>query len=323
MAEISGFFNSFEGDRRYYISFLAEYFSSFVGNGIFWGGNYMKVVPFGGNMDIQVQIGKAWINGYYYANKDAPKTLTLLSSHLTLARIDTIVLRLDLTESARAVYTAVKSGTPSATPVAPSLQRDDAIWELKLAEVRINPNVSEVFAANITDFRLNSEYCGIVTNWVPNDFTLDEVFDQYLSQLELRMADWDRVKTQQQNDWQDQMDSQENSFDTKISNFNSWFNGAQTDLVRAAQYLIFALATQPGNYGITAFPADGSIINTIRKKSNNLLVAIGTTTYPLDGSIIYEEIVYQGDGIAKQRHIKIITTFPVDGSINQEVINLL
>ena len=35
MAEKSGFFNSVNGDRRYKADFFAEYFASFIGNGIF------------------------------------------------------------------------------------------------------------------------------------------------------------------------------------------------------------------------------------------------------------------------------------------------
>lgn len=225
MAEKSGFFNSYRGDRRYYVSFLAEYFASFVGNGVFWGGNFLKVEPYGGNMDVQMLEGKAWINGYYYNNADAPITITVPPSDLTMPRIDAIVLRLDLREESRAIYVANKQGVASATPTVPDLQRDEAIWELKLAEVRVNANVTQIYAANITDFRLNSDACGIVTNFVPNDFTYDSIFNQYQSQLELRMAEWDTTKEQQKTDWNNQMTQQSDDYQTFRDEFMAFWAG--------------------------------------------------------------------------------------------------
>lgn len=312
MAEVSGFFNSYNKDRRYYVSFMAEYFSSFVGNGIFFGGNYLKVEPFGGNMDIKVLVGKAWINGYYYANKDAPKVLTVETSHLTLPRIDAVVLRCDLRESNRTITAEIKKGVPANTPLCPELQRDDAMYELKLAEVRVNANVTEVFAANITDYRLNSEMCGVVTNNVPNGFTFDDMFNQYTSQLELRMAAWDSTKVSQegqwgaqmstqQNSWQTQTSTQQNEFDTQQSAFQGWFDGAKNNITTLQSFYFQNWSELNGcKYKEHPKNAEGKYITTINATADDKLIArqtewqeaiAGVTCYML------KQEVFDTDGI--------------------------
>ena len=319
MAEVSGFFNSYQGDRKYYVSFLAEYFSSFVGNGVFFGGNYLKVNPYGGNMDVTVATGKAWINGYYYANKDAAKTLTLEPAHLTMPRIDAIVLRCDLRESVRAVVAVVKTGTPSNSPVVPTLQRDDAMWELKLAEVRVNANVKEIFAANITDYRLNSDACGIVTNFVPNGFTYDDIFDQYVSELDLRMKEWDSTKASQASQWQSQMETQEQEFNAQMTEIEQWYATVKANISALQTFDFDNTAEMNGSTKKTTFQTNGNVLEEIFITTNNKKVARRETLFQSNGSVVVNCIVYDEDGESALKQSSSTTTFGAD-SVSEVIV---
>lgn len=303
---------------------MAEFFASFIGNGVFWGGNYLKVESFGGNMDIQVLEGKGWINGYIYFNKDAPKVMSLEPAHLTLPRIDAVVLRLDLTEQKRAITAEIKTGVPANHPVVPALQRDKAIWELKLAEIRVNANVSEIYAANIIDYRLKTEECGVVTNFVPNGFNLDNIFNQYLSQLERRMSTWDATKQRQANDWNAQMAQQDtefhNTFDAKRSEIDAWYASIKSNMETLKTFDFDNIAELKGCTKKTMFPANGSIIERIFVTASNKTVATRTTIFNEDGSIGVNHKVYKEDGATILKDSTIKTTFGADDSIDEGVV---
>ena len=156
--EKSMFFNSREGDRRYKAEDWADYFSSFISNGVMPLPSSGLQVVSGENMTVQLREGKAWINGYFYNNTDY-LNLTLDFADGVLNRIDRIVIRWDLT--ARSILAKVKKGVPSAQPVAPTLQRDADVFEIAVADVLVNKGATAITQGNITDQRLNGNLCGI------------------------------------------------------------------------------------------------------------------------------------------------------------------
>ena len=162
MAEHSLFFNSEFGDRVYTASDFANYFSTFIRNGVMLGGAFLRISRTIG-LGVRLSQGKAFINGYLYDNRDAAKDMTLQSAHPSLPRIDRIVLRLDLRQEGRAITAAVKTGVAASAPIAPVLQRDNEIWEIGIADIRVNAGVSELLSSNITDIRADTNICGIIT----------------------------------------------------------------------------------------------------------------------------------------------------------------
>ena len=93
--EKSSFFNSISGDRRYKAEEWAEYFASFIANGVFPNPSTGLQVLASNSMIITVNTGKAWINGYFYFNT-SNLTITLDNADGVLNRIDRIVVRWDL-----------------------------------------------------------------------------------------------------------------------------------------------------------------------------------------------------------------------------------
>ncbi|GEM_PF-1354748 len=165
----SGFFNSISGDRKYDAARFAEYFSSFIGNGIFPEPEQGLKINSNNNMTVAVQVGKAWINGYFFVNDDV-YILKIDNADGILNRIDRIVARYDVTD--REIRLQVKKGAFASIPVAPELQRDADAYELGLADVCITAGATSIAQSSITDLRSNAKYCGIVDSLIAGNVNL-------------------------------------------------------------------------------------------------------------------------------------------------------
>ena len=217
----SGFFNSeivgYDAenmpifDRAEEASFFAKYFSQFISNGVFPNPSTNMQVLADTGMNIKVSAGVCYINGYMGWVESA-ETFTIEESD-TQSRIDRIVARLDFDN--REIQCYVKKGTAAGNPVAPALQRDYDIYEIGLADVRVNANAIEIKQENITDLRLNTDLCGIVANQLQHVDTTT-LFNQY--------QDWLANATEQgEEDLQTSLEQFE-------ADFNAWFATLQDTL---------------------------------------------------------------------------------------------
>lgn len=144
---------------------LVEFMREFVSDGV-WenGSNPLQVTEANPPaMAVRVNNGLAFIQGRFVRVYGGPIQLTLAASDPSNPRIDRIVARVNLSTNASEVV--VKTGTPAASPTPPSLQRDGTIWELSLAQVRVNAGVTSVSNANITDERGDASVCGYAMPW--------------------------------------------------------------------------------------------------------------------------------------------------------------
>jgi len=112
-------------------------------------------------MTVTVHPGYANINGRQ-VYEETDRVLTVQAAHASLDRIDSVVLRLDLTLSALTIDLYVVEGTPAATPAAPALTRNASTWELGLANLFIARSTATISQERITDTRLDGERCGLV-----------------------------------------------------------------------------------------------------------------------------------------------------------------
>lgn len=164
MAELYRFFNSAHGDRRtYQASDFAEYFGTFIESGVFKTDDSLSVMANGTNMAVTIKGGPAFIKGHMYFNTDDTLNLTHDTADATNDRIDRVVLRLDRTLENRYIKAFIIKGEPNLSPVAPSLTRDDEVYELSLAQVRIVAGKSFIEQSQVTDERFNQSVCGIAT----------------------------------------------------------------------------------------------------------------------------------------------------------------
>ncbi|WP_055071907.1 hypothetical protein [Clostridium massiliamazoniense] len=202
MAELSSFFNAIKEengtyDRVYDASDWAEYFASFIGNGVFANPANSLQVQAGTGLSVIVNSGKAWINGYYYNNIE-PLTLTLAASNTSYSRIDRVVCELNL--NTRNIKTYILTGTFSANPVAPAIENGNNVYQLSLAEIKIMPNAINISQSSILDTRANNEVCGFVagvidqidTTGLFNQFT--SAFDNWFASVKADYSNADLTK---------------------------------------------------------------------------------------------------------------------------------
>lgn len=163
MAIQSYFFNAVLNDGVYDRTYNAEdvtsYLDLLVGNGVFPNPSTMLQVRASSGMQVIVGAGAGWINGHKLINT-ADMTLTLDASDVLLDRIDLVIFYVDFNQ--REMGIAVKEGTVAASPVAPTLQRDDSRYEMCLAQIYVAKQITVITSAMITDTRGNSDVCGYV-----------------------------------------------------------------------------------------------------------------------------------------------------------------
>ncbi|MCZ8541959.1 hypothetical protein [Psychrobacillus psychrodurans] len=164
MAQKSWFFNSAPGDPRIYqASDFAQYFGKVLSTGLLHIDEVpgLQVKADGTDLRTYVEPGGAIMEGYAYENTDN-EYLAHSLPEVSLDRIDRIVLRLDEKNANRYIRLFVVEGEPSTEPVAPTLQRDNLVWELSLAQVRIRANTSTINPSDVFDERLDRTVCGLV-----------------------------------------------------------------------------------------------------------------------------------------------------------------
>jgi parallel beta-helix repeat protein len=187
MAEAYRFFDSTEGDERLYTADeFAEYFRRVLTDGIFNGGTNLKVEASGTDIQTHIQPGYAWLQGYMYKVDSEPLFLRHEYPDSNLDRIDRVVIRLDKRLEHRYIKAIILTGTPAANPTPPALTRDENIFEISLAQVRIKKGKSYIEPNQITDERLNPDVCGLVNSLIQVD--TQTMFDQFKSQWEQWMG---------------------------------------------------------------------------------------------------------------------------------------
>ncbi len=198
MAYTSGFFDAVDQgggdyDREYSAATFAHYFSLLVQNGVFPDPSTGMQVKASTNPDmhVSVQPGSGWVNGYYITVEDNdPEQLTVPTANPSLSRIDSVIMGLNYVD--REVQLYIKSGAVSASPSAVSLQRDNDLYELELAQITVSAGMASITQANITDMRSNTSRCGIVKGMIDQIDTTD-LFAQYDNAFQT----WfDSIKTQ-------------------------------------------------------------------------------------------------------------------------------
>lgn len=145
-------------DRVSNAEHFAKLLSSFLCNGIF--GSEMCEVLVDTGMSVTVGKGNALIEGRF-AYLEVPETLTVQASE-GYSRIDTVVLRRDLSSDVNFIVADIVKGTAASNPTRPALTRDGTVWELGLADILVPANSTAVSQANITDTRLENARCGLV-----------------------------------------------------------------------------------------------------------------------------------------------------------------
>jgi len=195
MTESYGFFASAEGDiRQYSQTPFSKMLRSLVRTGVHhaFGGALQVNASVPAGLSVTVSPGFAFVEGFWY-DSDAAKTLPLAAPHISSPRIDRVVLQLDRLAE-RWIKTLVLTGVPAATPTPPALTRENAVYELALADVLVPAGAS--VAGAITDRRMDPDLCGFAETWLATErafypFTTVQMNGQTLANLGSPSADTD------------------------------------------------------------------------------------------------------------------------------------
>lgn len=174
------FFNDVDGDRVYYAEDFARHLATYFTNGIF--NNGCQVLANTNDMSVNVSTGSANINGYRYDN-DSIKTLAIENADGVLNRIDSIVIRWDLTN--RTITVQVVKGTFADNPVAPDLVRTSTIYDLRIAKINVPAGTTTITQDLIEDTRFNDSECGNVISTVQTP-SFEDIYIQFTTEFD----DW-------------------------------------------------------------------------------------------------------------------------------------
>ena len=179
MAEIK----SFPNNQDVYIG--AEWVMKWLHgrtSGVFGADNNCAVYPVPDSLSVSISDGIGWMsnsegNGVVWWNDSEKDTgskliLPLAGADGALNRIDRIVVSWQTTDYVDLPEISVLNGVPSSSPVPPSLTNNTSVRQISLAKVSVPAGTISISPSMITDERLDSSVCGLVTEYVNIDTSM-------------------------------------------------------------------------------------------------------------------------------------------------------
>lgn len=185
MALTSGFYNSYDGDRKYTATQLSDLFSNLITDGVLMNyGDAFSVTANGTNNTVIVGSGRSWFNNIWALN-DADLSIELSESGV-LDRYDAVALTINKSVGTRAVSIDIVTGQQSVNPVYPTLTLDDEneIWQYPLAYIFREANSTAISQANV-EYKVGTTECPFITGILETIST-----DAMLAQWEDEFTTW-------------------------------------------------------------------------------------------------------------------------------------
>lgn len=185
-----------------------------------------------GNLTVTIGVGLGClhVNDFWaiFPVCSTAQTLTFQDSDGSLDRIDIIALQLD--KNANRAGLEIVKGTAAATPVYPAIRRNDDYDEIFLYAVYRRAGTTDITAADITDLRLNGDYCGLMESELDSVDTsvMEAQIEAFIEDNETAFAEWRRTQEQNFETWEG---NQESDFETWSTNQKSTFE-AWVDSIR-------------------------------------------------------------------------------------------
>lgn len=193
---------SFPNNRDEYVG--AEYVMKWLHgrtSGVFGANGNAAVAALGSpGMAVTISDGVGWIangNGdgvVWWNDSEAVNTsklqLGIDAADGVLNRIDRIIVEWKTTNYVDLPEIKVLKGATSSTAKAPALTNNSTVRQISLARIAVNAGVTAITASMITDERLNTSVCGLVTDWVSIDTSMmHSQFESLLTAIQKELAD--------------------------------------------------------------------------------------------------------------------------------------
>ena len=223
----SGFYNSFNHDRKYNAEDFGRIFDGLIKDGIYMGfGDAFRVSPYDSeSMKIQVGTGRAWFNHTWMVSEN-PTILTIDRAEIATKRIDSVIIEVNKTTEVRNSSIVIVKGTPSANPTPPTIEQSSDIKRYVLANISIKENATKITASDIENM-IGKDSTPYVTGIIQT-INIDRLVEQWNSQWD----DFKRSETEEINGWQNAAKSQIDTWGRDLVNYSEnkkatiddWYN---------------------------------------------------------------------------------------------------
>ena len=234
-----GFYNSIGGDRKADATDISKIFDGIIRDGMFMSIGTSMIVSATSEMGIKVGVGRGWFNHTWTYN-DAELPMTVNGSEVFLNRIDAVVLEINATNPVRENSIKFISGTPSSSPVRPTMIKTDFINQYPLCFISIKKGVTAITQADITNMVGTSD-CPFVTG-ILSTMNIDALIAQWGAQWDAWVLATQTANTAwtetQHSDFRTWSTDQKAEYDEYIANFKTssasdfttWFNSIKDQL---------------------------------------------------------------------------------------------
>lgn len=145
----------------------AELFHCTRISGVYASGHFPVSVT-GTDNNITIGKGIGWLKNTEFSGKVfASKEETTLNAGVpdaSLPRVDAVAVRFDANQNE--TYFTIKQGSTGSTPTPPEIERGEYIYELHLYHIRRRPGATAITPGDITDLRMDANYCGLMADSV-------------------------------------------------------------------------------------------------------------------------------------------------------------
>ena len=168
-------------------------------SGVFGADNNLAVSVVQDSMSVELSDGVGWLSnangdGIVFWNDNeqtggSKLTLTHDVADGVLDRIDRIVVTWETTNYVALPTISILKGTASSSPTAPALTNNSTQRQISIAKVTIPAGTVSLSPSMITDERLDSSVCGIVTETIKIDTsTMQDQFEALLKAIQNELA---------------------------------------------------------------------------------------------------------------------------------------
>lgn len=243
MAVTYGFYNSLNGDRKYYAEQMSSIFNGIITDGVFSaiGDALMTVAGSATSMQVIVKTGRAWFNGTWTQN-DAQLPLDISTADVSLTRIDAVVLEINTSNSVRANSIKVVKGIASANPQKPTLMNENLIHQYALAYVTVPAGATSISASNI-EVNVGKTGCPFITS-VLQQADITDVFNQWEAEFDKWFAN---VKSSLSGDIAANLQRQIDEVNDKVTETDSVVSELKKDRGLKIGDILMTSTTDPGS----------------------------------------------------------------------------
>lgn len=213
-------------DRLYNNEDVCGYLDKIIGNGVFPNpSSQLQVVPSEpASMGVVINPGQAWINGHKLWNdSELYLDVSAAPNVAGYSRYDRVVFAVNHLDRVMDIY--ILNGNPGTEPTPPALTRNNDIYEMSLALIKVDYGDTSIAESKIYDTRGDSSVCGWVAGLI-QQIDVSNIASQYVAQYEQILQNMISWEQQQKTD------------------YDSWFASLTEDLTIGAYLLQYRKVVQ-------------------------------------------------------------------------------